>query len=105
MELLIDWLIKFNFVYQRYPAKLLIPVVDVLISPERKCNIHVYDTALQPINPRDIILTSLFNELTNNKRLIDAFKIYFFLLKSIRHWHHFKSETTAIIQMVVRQDL
>ena len=42
---------------QRYPAKLLIPVVDVPASPERKCNIH--DTALQPINPNNIILTSL----------------------------------------------
>ena len=29
------------------------------ISPERKYNIHVYDTALWPIYPRDIILTSL----------------------------------------------
>ena len=52
-------LIDFNFVYRRYPAKLLIPVVNVPTSPERKCNIHVYDTALQPIYPRDIILTSL----------------------------------------------
>ena len=48
-----------NFVYRKYPAKLLIPVVDAPTSPERKCNIHVYDTALQPINHRDIILTSL----------------------------------------------
>ena len=54
---LIDW---FNFVYRRYSAKLLIQVVDVPTSPERKCNIHVYDTALQPLYPRDvIILTSL----------------------------------------------
>ena len=56
---LIDWLIDFNFIYRRYPAKLLILVVDVPTSPERKCNIHVYDTARQPINPRDIILTGL----------------------------------------------
>ena len=34
-------------------------MVDVPTSPERKCNIHVYDTALQPIYPRDIILASL----------------------------------------------
>ena len=54
-----NWLIDCNFVYRRYPAKLLIPVVDVPTSPRRKCNIHVYDTALQPIYPRDIILTSL----------------------------------------------
>ena len=38
---------------------LLIPVVDVPTSSERKFNIHVNDTALQPIYPRDIILTSL----------------------------------------------
>ena len=59
LTLLIDWLIDCNFVYRRYPAKLLIPVVDVPTSPERKCNIHVCDTALHPIYPRDIILTSL----------------------------------------------
>ena len=34
-------------------------MVDVRTSPERMCNIHVYDTALQPIYPRDIILASL----------------------------------------------
>ena len=48
-----------NFVYRRYPATLLIPRVDVPTSPERKSNIHVYNTALQPIYLRDIILTSL----------------------------------------------
>ena len=57
---LIDWLIDYNFVYQRYLATLLILVIDVLTSPERKCNIHVYNTALQPIHPREIILTSYF---------------------------------------------
>ena len=54
-----SWLIDFNFVYWRYPAKLLIPVVDVPTSSERKWNIHVYDTALQPIYQRDVILMSL----------------------------------------------
>ena len=53
------WLIDCDFVYWRYPATLLILLVDVRTSRERKFNIHVYDTALQPIYPRDIILTSL----------------------------------------------
>ena len=72
-------MIDFNFVYRRYPAKLLIPVVDVPTSPERKCNIHVYDTALQPINPRNkfgsrawwlsvLLLTSSEHQLLRNHR-------------------------------------
>ena len=36
-----------------------INMVDVPTSPKRKCNIHVYDTALQPIYPKNIILTHL----------------------------------------------
>ena len=36
-----------------------IPVVKVATSPERKCNIHVYDTVLQPIYPKNINLMSL----------------------------------------------
>ena len=58
-DMLINWLIDGNFVYRRNPATLLIPGVDFLTSPESKCNIHVYDTALYYIYPRNIILTSL----------------------------------------------
>ena len=50
-----NWWIDCNFVYWRYPATLLIPVVDVLTSPRRKCNIYGATT----FNPRDSILTSL----------------------------------------------
>ena len=50
-------LIDSSFVYIRYPATLLIPLVDVQTSPERKCNIHVYDTVLQPIYLSTPIIT------------------------------------------------
>ena len=50
---------NWNFVCRRYPATLLIPMVDVTSSPYRKCNINIYDTAQQPIYLRFIMPTSL----------------------------------------------
>ena len=55
-------MIDCNFVYRRYPATLLILVVNVPTSPGRKCNIPVYDTALQPIYPT----LHYFNEFSSH---------------------------------------
>ena len=53
-------MIDCNSMFQRYPALFLFLVVNVLISPDRKCKIHIYDTApLTHVYFIDTILTRL----------------------------------------------